>query len=65
MQSLRRNQPLTPGDLDELESFLLSHGLARNRLSSGPPWSATALACSNAPSWAYPERDRSVYSLYG
>jgi type I restriction enzyme R subunit len=27
MQRLRRNQPLTPGDLDELERFLLSHGV--------------------------------------
>ena len=27
MQRLRRNQPLTPGDLDELQRFLLSHGV--------------------------------------
>jgi type I restriction enzyme R subunit len=27
MQRLRRNQPLTPADLDELQSFLLSHGV--------------------------------------
>jgi hypothetical protein len=28
MQRLRRNQPLTPVDLDKPERFLLSHGLA-------------------------------------
>ena len=27
MQRLRRNQPLTPADLDELQLFLLSHGV--------------------------------------
>jgi type I restriction enzyme R subunit len=27
MQRLRRNQPLTPADLDELQRFLLSHGV--------------------------------------
>ncbi len=27
MQRLRRNQPLTPTDLDELQRFLLSHGI--------------------------------------
>ncbi|MFM7732465.1 MAG: DEAD/DEAH box helicase family protein, partial [Cyanobium sp.] len=27
MQRLRRNQPLTPTDLQELESFLISHGI--------------------------------------
>jgi type I restriction enzyme R subunit len=27
MQRLRRNQPLTPGDLNELQRFLLSHGV--------------------------------------
>ena len=27
MQRLRHNQPLTPGDLDELQRFLLSHGV--------------------------------------
>jgi type I restriction enzyme R subunit len=27
MQRLRRNQPLTPADLDELQHFLLSHGV--------------------------------------
>ena len=27
MQRLRRNQPLTPADLDELQRFLLSHGI--------------------------------------
>jgi type I restriction enzyme R subunit len=27
MQRLRRNQPLTPADLNELEQFLLSHGI--------------------------------------
>jgi hypothetical protein len=65
MQRLHRNQPLTPGDLDEPERFLLSHGLARSRRSSGPPRSATALDCSYAPWWAYPDRDSSVYSLAG
>ncbi|MEB3265672.1 MAG: type I restriction-modification enzyme R subunit C-terminal domain-containing protein [Cyanobacteriota bacterium] len=27
MQRLRRNQPLTPADLDELQRFLISHGV--------------------------------------
>jgi len=31
MQRLRRNQPLTPGDLDELQRFLLSHGVGTER----------------------------------
>jgi type I restriction enzyme R subunit len=31
MQRLRRNQPLTPGDLDELQRFLLSHGIGTER----------------------------------
>lgn len=26
MQRIRRNQLLTPGDLEELEQFLVSHG---------------------------------------
>ena len=65
MQRLHRKQPLTPGDLDELERFLLSHVLARSRRSSGPQRSATAWECSHASWWVYPERDRSVYSLAG
>jgi type I restriction enzyme R subunit len=31
MQRLRRNQPLTPGDLNELQRFLLSHGVGTER----------------------------------
>jgi type I restriction enzyme, R subunit len=31
MQRLRRNQPLTPGDLVELQRFLLSHGVGTER----------------------------------
>jgi hypothetical protein len=31
MQRLRRNQPRTPGDLDELQRFLLSHGVGTER----------------------------------
>ena len=31
MQRLRRNQPHTPGDLDELQRFLLSHGVGTER----------------------------------
>jgi type I restriction enzyme R subunit len=31
MQCLRRNQPLTPGDFDELQRFLLSHGVGTER----------------------------------
>jgi type I restriction enzyme R subunit len=31
MQRLRRNQPLTPADLDELQRFLLSHGVGTER----------------------------------
>jgi type I restriction enzyme R subunit len=32
MQRLRRNQPLTPTDLQELERFLLSHGIGNERM---------------------------------
>jgi type I restriction enzyme R subunit len=31
MQRLRRNQPLTPADLNELQRFLLSHGVGTER----------------------------------
>ena len=31
MQRLRRNQPLTPADLDELQRFLLSHGVGTDQ----------------------------------
>jgi len=32
MQRLRRNQPLTPSDLQELENFLISHGIGNQQL---------------------------------
>ena len=32
MQRLRRNQPLTPTDLDELRRFLLSHGIGSEQV---------------------------------
>ncbi len=32
MQRLRRNQPLTPADLDELQRFLLSHGVGTEQV---------------------------------
>ncbi|MFN9871146.1 MAG: type I restriction-modification enzyme R subunit C-terminal domain-containing protein [Cyanobacteriota bacterium] len=32
MRRLRRNQPLTPTDLQELERFLLSHGIGNERM---------------------------------
>lgn len=32
MQRLRRNQPLTPSDLQELERFLISHGIGDEQL---------------------------------
>jgi type I restriction enzyme R subunit len=31
MQRLRRNQPLTPADLEELQRFLLSHGIGNEQ----------------------------------
>ena len=34
MQRLRRNQPLTPGDLEELEQFLIKHGVGDENVIS-------------------------------
>lgn len=54
MQRLRRNQPLTASDLQELERFLISHGIGNSEVieRAAQEWSATASGCPSARWWA-------------